>query len=297
MSLLKQLRAFFVVFLSLDVQVSGNSPSTVEHHLEQGKHSLASGQFADALHHYSKAINGDPSNYLSYFKRAAVYLAMGKMKSAIPDLGEAINLNPEFKTARVQRANANLKLGNLEDAEDDYNTLMSSGSHQQEAAENLEAIEQVRLNMDAALQLIDNGEYEPAIEHLTAVIEVTQWDADARLLRADCYEHTGDLQSAILDIRPTTKLINDNTEGFYRMSILDYRLGNGEDSLKDIRECLKLDQDNAKCHSHYKKVKKLQKFLEKGDQMVQEGRYVCMCTWECTRMYIRNIRIVGIFKG
>ena len=50
---------------------------------------------------------------------------------------------------------------------------MSSGSHQQEAAEKLEAIEQVRLNKDAARQLIENREYEPAIKHLTAVIEVS----------------------------------------------------------------------------------------------------------------------------
>ena len=35
----------------------GTSSSTTEHHLEQGKQSLASGQFADALHHYSKAIS------------------------------------------------------------------------------------------------------------------------------------------------------------------------------------------------------------------------------------------------
>jgi DnaJ family protein C protein 3 len=273
MSLLEQ--AFFVIFLSLDVQVCGGSPSTAEYHFEHGKYSVESGHFAkmNALHYYSKAINGDPSNYLSYFERAAVYLEMGKMKLAIPDLGEAINLKPEFKTARVQRADTNLKLGNLKDAEEDYNVLMSSGSHQQEAAENLEAIEQVRLNKDAARQLIENREYEPAIKHLTAVIEVTQWDADARLSRANCYIHTGDLQRAILDIRPTTKLINGNTEGFYWMSILNYHQGNCEDSLKDIRECLKLDQDNAQCRSHYKKVKKLQKFIEEGDQMVHEGRY------------------------
>ena len=30
---------------------------------------------------------------------------------------------------------------------------------------------------------------------------MTQWDTDVRLMRADCYEQTGDLQSAILDIR------------------------------------------------------------------------------------------------
>ena len=47
---------------------------------------------------FVNSLDGDPGNYLSYFKRAAVYLAMGKMKSAIPDLGEAIRLNPNFNT-------------------------------------------------------------------------------------------------------------------------------------------------------------------------------------------------------
>ena len=40
--------------------------------------------------------DGDPSNYLSYFKRAAVYLAIGQAKRAIPDLDRTIELKPDF---------------------------------------------------------------------------------------------------------------------------------------------------------------------------------------------------------
>ena len=32
--------------------------------------------------------------------------------------------------------------------------------------------------------------------------------------------------------RPTTKLISDNTEGFLKMSLLNYMIGNAEESLK-----------------------------------------------------------------
>ena len=34
----------------------------------------------------------------------------------------------------------------------------------------------------------------------------------------------------------------------------------------EIRECLKLDQDDKKCHDHYKKVKKVQKALDNSQE-------------------------------
>ena len=47
---------------------------------------------------------------------------------------------------------------------------------------------------------------------------------------------------AILDLRPTTKLVNDNTQAWYKISTLHYAQGEIERSLETIRECLKLDQ-------------------------------------------------------
>lgn len=43
---------------------------------------------------------GDPNNYLTYFRRATVYLAMGKSKSALPDLDKVVELKPDFNAVR-----------------------------------------------------------------------------------------------------------------------------------------------------------------------------------------------------
>ncbi|XP_019861759.1 PREDICTED: dnaJ homolog subfamily C member 3-like, partial [Amphimedon queenslandica] len=70
-----------------------------------------------------------------------------------------------------------------------------------------------------------------------------------------------------------TKLIPDNTEGYYKISSLYYQLGEEEDSLREIRECLKLDQDHKDCYPLYKKLKKLVKQLEAARKMMEEERF------------------------
>ena len=40
---------------------------------------------------------------------------------------------------------------------------------------------------------------------------------------------------------------------------------------REIRECLKLDQDHKACHAHYKKVKKLAKQLNQAQEFINDG--------------------------
>lgn len=105
---------------------------------------------------------GDSKNYLTFYKRAAVFLAMGKSKSALPDLTRAIQLKPDFSAvsspdyirgknqgsyfclsgllvscsscpymfvhfqARLQRGNILLKQGNTQEAREDFEAVVSS---------------------------------------------------------------------------------------------------------------------------------------------------------------------------
>ena len=45
--------------------------------------------------------DGDPKNYLTYFRRATVYLALGKSRSALPDLNKVLELRPDFTAVRT----------------------------------------------------------------------------------------------------------------------------------------------------------------------------------------------------
>ena len=61
-------------------------------------------------------LDGDPSNYLSYFRRATVYLALGRSKAGLQDLDEVLTKKPDFIAARTQRASVLIKMGRLEEA-------------------------------------------------------------------------------------------------------------------------------------------------------------------------------------
>jgi DnaJ homolog subfamily C member 3 len=69
---------------------------------------------------------GDPSNYLTYFKRGTVYLALGKARFALSDFTKVLDLKPDFHAARAQRASVYLKLGDYDNAEIDYDDVVSS---------------------------------------------------------------------------------------------------------------------------------------------------------------------------
>lgn len=80
--------------------------------------------------------------------------------------------------------------------------------------------------------LMENGDYASAVHRITQVIEICPWSSNLREHRAESYVVLGDYISAISDIRSTTKLLSDNTQGFFKLSTWLYRLGQVEDALK-----------------------------------------------------------------
>uniref|UniRef100_A0A667YT00 DnaJ (Hsp40) homolog, subfamily C, member 3b n=1 Tax=Myripristis murdjan TaxID=586833 RepID=A0A667YT00_9TELE len=252
--------------------VLGATHVETEHHLEMGRKLLAAGQLAEALSHYHSAVEGDSKNYLTYYKRAAVFLAMGKSKSALPDLTRAIQLKPDFLAARLQRGNILLKQGNTQEAREDFEAVLQRSPDQEEAQDQLMKANELEELQEEAHAAHHRGDYSTTITVLDRVIEISPWDPESRELRAECYIRLGDPQKAIQDLTPTTRLRNDNRAAFLKLSMLHYSLGEHHESLNHIRECLKLDQDDKECFSHYKQVKKLSKQLDAAEELIQEER-------------------------
>ncbi|EDO32703.1 predicted protein [Nematostella vectensis] len=238
-----------------------------------GKKLLSAGQLTDALSHYHAAVDGDPNNFLPRFQRATVLIALGRSRSAIPDLDKVLELRPEFYQARVQRGNVFLKQGRFDEAHIDYEGVLRYSPENKDALQQLGVIEPIKRTVMEAKYAMERGDCHSAIEQLTHAIEVAPWDPELRMMRADCYERQGDLIKAISDIKPTTKLINDNTQAFLRMSKLHYEIGELEEALREVRECLKLDQDHKQCHPFYKKMKKLNKQLSAAQDLINKEQY------------------------
>jgi DnaJ family protein C protein 3 len=267
---LKTLAIIFSIQLRLTFSASSEE---VEKHLELGKKLLAQGQYQDALSHYHAAVEGDPANYLTHFRRATVYLAMGRSKLALPDLEKVIELKPDFLQARIHRGSVLLKQGRLETAKEEFEELLKIDSSNKEATQKMEDIKLVENDITNAQEQKENGDCEAVIMLLAKPIEMSPWDPDIRALRADCYMMVGKYMEATGDFRSLTKIASDPTVYYFQLSELQYQLGYLEDALREVRECLKLDPDHSTCFPHYKKLKKLNKQLQGAETAMEERRF------------------------
>lgn len=79
-------------------------------------------------------------------------------------------------------------------------------------------------------------------------LKICVWDAELRELRAECFIKENEPRKAISDLKAASKLKNDNTEAFYKISTLYYQLGDHELSLRlvlEVRESLFLLNPNS----------------------------------------------------
>ncbi|RNA26002.1 dnaJ -like protein, partial [Brachionus plicatilis] len=157
--------------LQLNVLVTGMTSAEAEMHLEAGKKLLAAGQLADALTQFHSAIDGDPNNYMSFYRRGTVFLAMGKFKSALSDFSRVIELKPDFSSARLQRANIYFKKGQFADAISDYQSIIVSDSSNSEAKSKLEKCHSILDSLELARHHQNLRDFPAAIDLYTNILE------------------------------------------------------------------------------------------------------------------------------
>ncbi|CAP30241.1 Protein CBR-DNJ-7 [Caenorhabditis briggsae] len=264
----------FLLWSSLFATTLAGTAEEVAKHLELGSQHLARAQFADALTQYHAAIELDPKNYQAVYRRATTYLAMGRGMAAIVDLERVLELKPDFYGARLQRANILLKQGELEAAENDYNIVLNHDTSNTEVQEKTALIEQHRQLRHQIKSAFAGGDCSTVEEYINHIIEVQVWDASLYRMRAKCLEERGELKKAIHDMRIVSKLSTDSTDTMFDTSKLLYTVGDLEESLNVIRECLKLNPDHKNCYPFYKKLRKVVKSLESMKKKVEKSDWM-----------------------
>merc|ERR1712241_1066655 len=154
-----------------------------------------------------------------------------------------------------------LKMGRLDEAHIELEKILSKDPSNDEATKMYVSIDPLKKAIDEVQDFIMYKNFQPALDRLTEIVEHIPWDAKLREMRADAYLGVGNTMNAISETRAMTKLTNDNTEGYFKLSTMHYQLGEGEESLQQVRECLKLDPEHKDCYPFYKKVKKVAKFI------------------------------------
>ncbi|CAB4063569.1 DNAJC3 [Lepeophtheirus salmonis] len=263
--------AFLLFLMCFDSFISSASKDSkgVDEHLKMGMTLLGKGQYSDALSHFHSAIDADPNNYMSYYKRATVFLALSRSRSALADLDRVLEINSNFLSARLQRGTVLFKMGRLDEAHIDLEKLLTKDPGNEEASKKYIEIENLKTRVNMVHDLMEYQNYKGVIDELNELIEHIPWDPTLREMRADAYIHIGNTFRAISDIRSVTKLTSDNTDGYFKLADLYYQTGSTDESLHEVRECLKLDPEHRQCYPFYKTLKKVVKFVNLAAESVE----------------------------
>ncbi|KAJ2727138.1 hypothetical protein GGI07_000022 [Coemansia sp. Benny D115] len=244
---------------------------TTKEILDEANRLLERGSFREAIVHYDTAIEKDPQNYLTYFKRATTLLSISKHASAVRDFSKAIELKPDFDQAYYQRARVHLREGNFGGAEEDLGKIglgtEAAAALVSKSKELLERVMATRETNDKAENARIEGKYAECNAAASKVIRASPLYTPILKTRAACRFGEGDVEGAGADLERLVRINPDDLAALNTLADLHFLAFDEPDrGIERARACLKSDPDNKKCRGTFKRLRELQRRVDKVEQ-------------------------------
>gem|GEM_PF-6358337 len=175
---------------------------TAEEFFKEAGKALMSGEYAEAVTGYTKAIELNPDFADAYCNRGGVYAAQGNHDQAIADFTKAIEFIPDFAPAYVNRGNSYNARGDFDLAIEDLNKA-------------------IELNYNGPAVYYNRGcsysgkeEFDLAVEDYTKTVELNPDHGKAYCNRAAAYYSKEEYDKAWDDVRKAAELGVNSDPGF-----------------------------------------------------------------------------------
>ncbi|RMX94402.1 hypothetical protein D0868_12310, partial [Hortaea werneckii] len=229
---------------------------------------LAQGNAQDALTYFDAAIQKDPSNYLTIFKRGATYLSLGRNTQASRDFDQVLVLKPGFEGALTQRAKIKGRNADWAAAKQDY--LAAGKKDSQELADLEEAEGAAKLAQEAEAK----GDWETCVTQAGTAIFVAGTALDIRQRRARCRLEKGEIVEGISDLNHVLQINTGSIEPYLQIAAMTfYSLAETDKGITSVSRCLHNDPENKACSKLRKSQKAIDRTLKKFNQLVEKRQF------------------------
>jgi len=174
--------------------------SSFDDWIKSGGKNYEKGNYEKAISDYSKAIDLEPYESLSYFNRGLCYEMLGKYSEAIRDFNKAIEINPNRVSAYAARGSVYAKLGKNNEAIRDFNKAIELNPKDAES------------HYWSGVIYNRIGKYSDAIIDFNKVIALDPNHVSAYAARGSVYAKLGKNNEAIRDHNKAMELANKAIE-------------------------------------------------------------------------------------
>ena len=243
---------------------------------------LARRNFHDALTYFDVAIDHDPTNYLTIFKRGATYLSLGKNVQASRDFDRVLTIKPDFEGALLQRAKIRKRNADWDGARRDYNAAAAPGGKGGKRGTMTTTTEMLELDEaeTAARQAImaaDRGDWESCVTQAGTAIMTANMAIELRRLRARCRFERGEVLEGVSDLGHVLQIgspLTESIEPHLQISaMLFYSLADPDRGLAQVRKCLHSDPDSKSCSRLFRRQKRIDKRLTQVTQLMEKRQF------------------------
>ncbi|KAI8368738.1 hypothetical protein BD560DRAFT_398563 [Blakeslea trispora] len=248
---------------------SSFAEKTAEQYLAEGNRYLITGKLNDALSSFDAAIQQQPTDYISYYKRATAYLSLGRTNAAIEDFTTILNLKPGFEKALLERAKLYTADGEFALAKKD---LLAHSSPEMKSL--LDSVEFAESQSELGLRAFEAKQYDSCIQHMGEVIKIAPQRPQWRIVRAKCHLGKNEVEEAVHDYSRVALLNPSDKELLYNLASLNYfSLYEPDRALSQVKQCLHYDPEERTCKSLFRTIKRLEKELKKSMDAFEQKRF------------------------
>lgn len=179
------------------------APTPEEEECEKGADFAKDGKFAEAVEHYTKAIEINPKSINALLNRSTAYETLGDHKKALADLTSLLSVSPNYVVAYVNRAWSHGRHKEYAEALEDCNKALSIDPKCAAAFNNRAAVYN------------DLGQYDKSLDDSTKAIDLAPHLAAAYDTRGVARRHLKQFQLAIDDFNKALSLNPKLGEAYY----------------------------------------------------------------------------------
>ncbi|KAI1262051.1 DnaJ domain-containing protein [Xylariaceae sp. FL1019] len=234
--------------------------------LSSAQSHLARGETTEALIYYDAAIARDPSDYLTFFKRATTYLSLGRASQATSDFNRVLELKPGFEGAHLQLGKLKAKAADWSAAREQY--VLASLSPESPDLQTLVEAQGAAAIAEAAAT---SANWEECVTQAGEAIFVANRAPHLRELRARCRFEKGEVEEGMSDLQHLLQMRPGDTTPHLKISATTfYGLGDTDQGLAQIRKCLISDPDSKTCKKLMKQQKSITKTWDKVNKALEK---------------------------
>jgi DnaJ family protein C protein 3 len=228
---------------------------------------LSKGETGDALVYYDAAVARDPTNYLTFFKRATTYLSLGRTSQATDDFEKVLSLKPGFEGAHVQLGKLKARFGDWDAAKKHYQKAKKT--------EEIASLEEAKGAATLAEAAAKSENWEECVKQADDAILTANRALPLRELRAKCAFERGAMERGIGDLQHILQMKPGDTKPHVKISAIQfYALGELQDGMASIRKCLHSDPDSKECKRLLKVEKQVEKAVQKVTKALEKNQHM-----------------------